>query len=202
MKIRLIVLALIVCAAGTASSQQTQSPAAVAPAAAPTPALPGIGPFPGEEKHLKNIRQLTFGGQNAEAYFSPDGLRLIFQSTRANLKCDQIFTMFLDGSDQQMVSTGKGRTTCAYFFKPSLLNVPLHRVPQRILYSSTHLGSPDCPPRPDYSQGYVWPIYPTYDIFTANDDGSDVQQLTDTPGYDAEATLSKDGRTIVFTTLY
>lgn len=201
MKIRLIVLALIVCAAGTASSQQTQSPAAVAPAAAPTPALPGIGPFPGEEKHLKNIRQLTFGGQNAEAYFSPDGLRLIFQSTRANLKCDQIFTMFLDGSDQQMVSTGKGRTTCAYFLKPSLLNLPLHRVPQRILYSSTHLGSPDCPPRPDYSQGYVWPIYPTYDIFTANDDGSDVQQLTDTPGYDAEATLSKDGRKIVFTSM-
>jgi len=144
-----------------------------------------------EAKHLRNITQLTFGGQNAEAYFSPDGKKLIFQSTRDPLKCDQIFTMNLDGTDQKMVSTGKGRTTCSYFFGDG----------KRILYSSTHLGGADCPPKPDYSKGYVWAIYPSYDIFTANADGSDVKQLTTTPGYDAEATLSTDGKKIVFTSV-
>lgn len=144
-----------------------------------------------EEKHLRNIRQLTFGGQNAEAYFSPDGKKLIFQSTREPYKCDQIFTMNLDDSDPQLVSTGKGRTTCSYFFGDG----------KRILYSSTHLGSPDCPPKPDYSKGYVWAIYPSFDIFTANTDGSGVKQLTTTNGYDAEATLSTDGKKIVFTSI-
>ena len=144
-----------------------------------------------EEKHLRNIRQLTFGGQNAEAYFSPDGKHLIFQSTREPFHCDQIFTMNVDGSDQKLVSTGKGRTTCSYFFGDG----------KRILYSSTHLGSAECPPKPDYSRGYVWAIYPSFDIFTANADGSDVKQLTNTPGYDAEATLSTDGQKIVFTSV-
>ncbi len=144
-----------------------------------------------EDRHLHNIRQLTFGGQNAEAYFSSDGKELIFQSTRDNLQCDQIFVMNVDGSNQHMVSTGKGRTTCSYFFHNG----------KKILYSSTHLGSSDCPPRPDYSKGYVWAIYPSYDIFTANPDGSDVKQLTTTPGYDAEATFSSDGKKIVFTSL-
>ena len=144
-----------------------------------------------EAKHLRNIQQLTFGGQNAEAYFSPDGAKLIFQSTREPYKCDQIFTMNLDGTDQRIVSTGKGRTTCSYFFGGG----------KRILYSSTHLGSPDCPPKPDYSKGYVWAIYTSFDIFTANADGSDVRQLTTTNGYDAEATLSTDGKKIVFTSI-
>jgi len=144
-----------------------------------------------EEKHLSNVRQLTFGGQNAEAYFSADGRRLIFQSTRENLQCDQIFTMNVDGSDQKMVSTGKGRTTCSYFFPKG----------NRILYSSTHLGNAECPPKPDYSKGYVWAVYPGYDIFTANPDGSDLEQLTNTNGYDAEATFSLDGKRIVFTSL-
>lgn len=146
---------------------------------------------PASEKHLQNVRQLTFGGQNAEAYFSGDGKRLIFQSTRGDVKCDQIFTMNLDGSDVRMVSTGKGRTTCSYFFPNG----------KKILYSSTHLGSPECPPKPDYSRGYVWGIYPTYDIFTANPDGSQLKQLTNTPGYDAEATFSADGKKVVFTSL-
>jgi TolB protein len=144
-----------------------------------------------EEKHLRNIKQLTFGGQNAEAYFSRDGKKLIFQSTREPYKCDQIFTMNIDGTDQRMVSTGKGRTTCSYFFADG----------KRILYSSTHLGGTDCPPKPDYSKGYVWAIYPSFDIFTANADGSDVKQLTTTNGYDAEATLSTDGKQIVFTSV-
>jgi Tol biopolymer transport system component len=143
------------------------------------------------EKHLRNVRQLTFGGENAEAYFSGDGRQLIFQSKRDGRPCDQIYEMNTDGSDVRMVSTGKGRTTCSYFFPNG----------RRILYSSTHLASPDCPPPPDYSHGYVWAIYPGYDIFTARPDGSDLKQLTDTPGYDAEATFSTDGRKIVFTSM-
>ncbi len=141
------------------------------------------------EKHLKNIKQLTFGGENAEAYFSADGRKLIFQSTRNGRECDQIYTMNVDGSGVRLVSNGTGRTTCAYFF-PNL---------GRILYSSTHLGAKECPPRPDFSKGYVWAIYPTYDIFTARPNGSAVQQLTKTPGYDAEATISTNGKKIVFT---
>jgi TolB protein len=143
------------------------------------------------EKHLRNVRQLTFGGENAEAYFSGDGRQLIFQSKRDGRPCDQIYEMNADGSDARMVSTGKGRTTCSYFFPSG----------KRILFSSTHLASPDCPPPPDYSHGYVWAIYPSYDIFTARPDGSDLKQLTTTPGYDAEATFSVDGRKIVFTSM-
>ena len=144
-----------------------------------------------QEKHLRNIRQLTFGGQNAEAYFSGDGQKLIFQSTREPYKCDQIFTMNIDGSDVHLVSTGKGRTTCSYFFPDG----------KKILYASTHLGSAECPPRPDYSRGYVWGVYASFDIFTANPDGSQLKQLTKTPGYDAEAVISGDGKKIVFTSL-
>ncbi|MGD0161585.1 MAG: hypothetical protein ABSB39_03870 [Candidatus Sulfotelmatobacter sp.] len=144
-----------------------------------------------QEKHLRNVHQLTFGGQNAEAYFSADGTKLIFQSSHGDVKCDQIFTMNLDGSDQRMVSTGKGRTTCSYFYPDG----------KKILFSSTHLASPECPPRPDFSKGYVWAVYPGYDIFTANPDGSDLKQLTNSPGYDAESTISVDGKKIVFTSL-
>jgi Tol biopolymer transport system component len=144
-----------------------------------------------EEKHLKNIKQLTFGGENAEAYFSADGRKLIFQSTRDGRACDQIYTMNVDGSGVRMISTGSGRTTCSYFF-PNL---------GRVLYSSTHLGGSECPPRPDYSKGYVWAIYPTYDIFIARPNGSELRQLTNTPGYDAEATISANGKKIVFTSM-
>jgi TolB protein len=137
-----------------------------------------------QEKHLRNIRQLTFGGENAEAYFSSDGKKLIFQSTRDGHECDQIYTMNIDGSDVKMVSTGDGRTTCAYFFPGD----------KTILYSSTHLGAKQCPPRPDFSQGYVWAVYDTFDIFTAKPDGSDLKQLTKAPGYDAETTISRNGK--------
>ena len=145
---------------------------------------------PPEEKHLRNIKQLTFGGENAEAYFSADGKQLIFQSTRDGRGCDQIYTMNVDGSNVRMISNGTGRTTCAYF-------VPNGR---RSLYSSTHLGGKDCPPRPDFSKGYVWAVYPSFDIFTARPDGSDLKQLTTTPGYDAETTISRDGK-LVFTSM-
>jgi Tol biopolymer transport system component len=144
------------------------------------------------EKHFAKIRQLTAEGANsAEAYFNADATKLIFQSTRGEFKCDQIFIMNIDGSDLRLVSTGKGRTTCPYFFPDG----------KRILYSSTHLAGPECPPPPDYSKGYIWAIYPSYDIFTANIDGSDLQRLTDTEGYDAEATISTDGKKIVFTSM-
>lgn len=141
------------------------------------------------ETHLRNIKQLTFGGENAEAYFSADGRRLIFQSTRDGRECDQIYTMGIDGSNVKMISTGTGRTTCAYFF-PNL---------SRVLYSSTHLGGTECPERPDFSRGYVWAIYPTYDIFVARPNGTELTQLTNSPGYDAEATISTSGKKIVFT---
>jgi Tol biopolymer transport system component len=141
-----------------------------------------------QEKHLRNIKQLTFGGENAEAYFSPDGKKLIFQSTREGRDCDQIYTMNIDGSDVKMISNGDGRTTCSYFLPDG----------KRILYSSTHLGGKQCPPRPDFSQGYVWAVYDTFDIFTANPDGSDLQRLTTTPGYDAETTINRQGK-LVFT---
>src|SRR5947209_6649928 len=143
------------------------------------------------EKHLRNMRQLSFGGQNAEAYFSADGRELIFQSQRDGRGCDQIYTMNVDGSNVSMVSTGDGRTTCSYFFPKR----------ERILYSSTHGAAKECPPRPDYSHGYVWPIYSSYDIYTARPNGSDLKQLTNTPGYDAEATISTDGKKIVFTSM-
>ena len=141
------------------------------------------------EKHLRNIKQLTFGGENAEAYFSADGKQLIFQSTREDLGCDQIYTMNVDGSNIKMISNGEGRTTCSYFFPGN----------KRVLYSSTHLGDKQCPPRPDFSRGYVWAIYPSYDIFSANADGSNAKQLTTTPGYDAETTITLDGKKLVFT---
>src|SRR5215211_5740785 len=143
------------------------------------------------EKRLRNVRQLTDGGENAEAYFSGKGERLIFQSKRDGAECDQIYTMRADGSEVRMVSTGKGRTTCSYFFPRG----------GRILYSSTHLADAKCPAPPDYSRGYVWAVYPSYDIFTANTDGSGVRQLTNSGGYDAEATMSVDGRKIVFTSM-
>ncbi len=144
-----------------------------------------------QEKHLRNVRQLTFGGENAEAYFSGDGRELIFQSKRDGRECDQIYEMGADGSDVRLVSTGYGKTTCSYFFPNR----------KRILYSSTHLGAKECPPPVDYSKGYAWAIYPAYDIFTARPDGTDLKRLTATPGYDAEATISTDGRKIVFTSM-
>jgi len=172
--------------------------ASLAPRAAP-PGGPGtasdtapqvaVAPEP-DEIHLRNLHMLTFEGQNAEAYFSSDDRRLIFQATPRGAGCDQIYIMDTDGSGRHRVSTGSGRTTCAYFYPDG----------SRILYATTHLDDPECPPTPDYSQGYVWPLY-AYDIVTANPDGSDVRLLTGGPGYDAEATISEDGSRIVFTSV-
>ncbi len=144
-----------------------------------------------EPKYIKNIKQLTDSGQNAEAYWSPDGKKLVFQSTRGDLKCDQIFTMNADGSDQKMVSTGKGRTTCGYFLPDN----------KHIVYGSTHEAGDACPAAPDRSKGYVWAVYPSFDIFLANEDGKIVKKLTDAPGYDAEATINYKTKKIVYTSL-
>jgi TolB protein len=148
-----------------------------------------------QEKHLKNLKQLTFGGNNAEAYFSFDNSQLVFQSDykKWGVECDQIFMMSTDGytGDQPpMISTGDGRTTCSYFMPGDSL----------MLYASTHLADKACPEVPRFVDGkYVWAVYESFDIFIANKQGEIVQQLTDHPGYDAEATVSPDGQTIVFT---
>jgi len=141
------------------------------------------------EKHLNNIRMLTDGGENAEAYLSFDERKLIFQATFGELKCDQIFTMKINGTEKQLVSTGNGRTTCSYFLPGD----------ERIIYSSTHLTDQECPPPPDRSKGYVWQLYDSFDIFSTNSDGTDVTQLTFTERYDAEATVSPNEDKIIFT---
>ena len=144
--------------------------------------------LPGE-KHFKNIKQLTFGGENAECYFSPDGTKFSFQSTNGDLNCDQIFTMDLEGNNKKLVSTGKGRTTCAYYLPDN----------KKVIFASTHEESDDCPQKPDFSKGYVWALYDSYDIYSANEDGTDLKKLTNEKGYDAEATVSPLGDRIVFT---
>jgi Tol biopolymer transport system component len=154
---------------------------------APPPPVPDHA-YPGE-RHLRHVRQLTFGGENAEAYWSFDGTELILQSTREGRTCDQEYVMRPDGTGARLVSTGKGVVTCGYFFPDG----------SRIIYASTHESmGPSCPPKPDRSQGYVWPLY-DYQLYTAKPDGTDVRPIAPAPGaYNAEATLSSDGW-IVFT---
>ena len=150
-----------------------------------------------EEVHLKNVRQLTFGGDNAEAYFSFDDKRIVFQSNNEawGLGCDQIFISDLTAmkAKPKMISTGHGRTTCSYFMPGN----------ETIVYASTHAVHDSCPPAPEriIDGKYVWPIYREYDIYVANQDGEEVTQLTEKPGYDAEATVSPDGKMIVYTSL-
>ena len=140
-------------------------------------------------KFLSNIRQLTHGGQNAEAYWSPDGERLVFQATRAGNSCDPLYVMGADGSDLRMVSTGKGVTTCGYFLPDG----------RDIVYASTHESGAECPPRPDRSQGYVWPVHAGYEIYRVGVDGKGLRKLTDGEGYDAEATVNWARNKIVYT---
>jgi Tol biopolymer transport system component len=152
-----------------------------------------------EETHFKNVQQLTFGGDNAEAYWSFDGEWLVFQrtNTKDGIACDQIFAGKVpkkkgDAFEYKMISTGKGRTTCPFFTKDG----------KHIIYASTHLGSSDCPPVPDrtkYGNKYIWPLYESYDIFMADLEGNIVKQLTSAKGYDAEATLSPDGKKMLYT---
>jgi TolB protein len=142
-------------------------------------------------KHLANLKQLTSAGQNAEAYWSPDSKRLIFQSTRDGRECDQQYIMNADGSNQHLVSTGKGVTTCGYFLPDN----------KHIIYASTHEASPACPAPADRSKGYVWAVYPGFDIYLATDDGKIEKKLTDAPGYDAEGTINFKTQKITYTSL-
>ncbi len=144
-----------------------------------------------ESKFLGEIRQLTAGGQNAEAYWSPDGKRLVFQSTREGAQCDQIYIMQADGSGVRRVSNGQGRTTCGYFLPDG----------RHIVYASTHAAGPACPPPPDRSRGYVWAVYPSYDLYAATDTGEITRRLTAEEGYDAEATVNWKTRKIIYTSL-
>jgi Tol biopolymer transport system component len=182
----IVILAIL----ATSCAQQTEAPAPEA-SADNTAALPRIFEPDPREKHFGELRMLTDGGENAEAYFSFAGDKLIFQSTRPPFGCDQIFTLHIDTAETSLASTGIGRTTCAYFLPGD----------EWIVYGSTHEGSPDCPPVPDHSKGYVWPIYETYDIYRSRPDGSEISKLTDSPGYDAEATVSPIGDRIVFTSM-
>ncbi len=142
------------------------------------------------ERHLRNLRQLTNGGENAEAYFSADGRRLIFQSTRDGRRCDQEYIMNIDGSDIHRISTGTGKTTCGFFYSNDA----------RIIFGSSHAEQNVCPEKPDPSKGYVWRLDP-YDIYTARSDGSELRRLTNFGVYTAEGVVSPDGRKIVFTSL-
>ena len=169
------------------------------------PTLQGRSIPSASEPHLTNVRQLTFGRKNAEAYFSFDGRKLIFQSTNnwtkgtyaealrpagAPLGCYQMYVMDLESGTIRMVSTGVGATTCGYFFPGD----------RRVLYSSTHLRSPNCPPKPKRDGAYRWSL-DDYDLYAVKVDGQNMQRMTATPGYDAEATVSPDGKTIVWTSV-
>ena len=177
--------------AGTAADQHKKAPKTIAP---------GAG-----ERHLANVRQLTFGRQNAEAYFSFSGNKLIFQSTNnwmkdsfaathkpaeAGLGCYQMYVMDLESDTIRLVSTGMGATTCGYFFPGD----------RRVLYSSTHASGPNCPPKPKRDGAYRWAL-DDYDLYAVRIDGQEMQKLTATPGYDAEATVSPDGKSIVWTSV-
>ena len=144
------------------------------------------------EKHFKNLRQLTFSGENAEAYFNLDGTKLIYQAHDGDSLCDQIYIMDIKTGNSEMVSTGDGTTTCSFFEYPETKN---------FIYASTHLGSKSCPEKPDYSRGYVWKLYPDFDIFRASSNGKKIERLTDSPNYDAEATYAFDGSKIIYTSM-
>jgi Tol biopolymer transport system component len=183
MKSIVVIVMLLALVAGCAKKAEQETEAT-----ATYPDTPTI--FEGET-HFANLKQITFGGQNAEAYWSYDGTELIFQSTRDNMECDAIYRMNADGSNVRMVSSGKGATTCSFIAPDG----------QSIVYASTHLAGDDCPPKPDMSRGYTWALYDSYDIFKADPDGSNVVRLTETEGYDAEAVFSPKGDKIVFTSV-
>jgi Tol biopolymer transport system component len=164
--------------------------AATKPAAAAKTEALNVKDLP-KEVHLKNVRALTSSGENAEAYFSFDGKQLVYQAKERGELADTIWTMNIDGTDKKQVSSGKGATTCSYFLPDN----------KSIIYASTHATSEQAPPPPDFSMGYVWPLHANYEIFKKDLSSGAVTALTDSPGYDAEATVSPDGKKIVFTSM-
>lgn len=190
MKKALPILAMLLAACASGTQQETGS----ASASNTGPAYStGATPFQSSptEPRLTNLQMLTHAGQNAEAYFSTDGKQLIFQATWPGInECDQQYIMDVAGRGTRRVSNGLGRTTCGYFLPGN----------KRVLYASTHAHSQACPTPPDRSHGYIWPL-DEYDIYTADADGSNIHLLLGGPGYDAEATISPDGKKIVFTSV-
>jgi len=178
----------LLVAAGCCPSEATRPAVAPRPAGAPSAEVKDLATP--EETHLHNLHQLTFGADNAEAYWSFGGDRLIMQTNRAPYKCDQIEELTVATGQTRRVSTGKGRTTCSYFLPGD----------QEIIYASTHEASPDCPTPPDMSKGYYWGLF-DYDIYRANADGSNLRRLTNEKGYDAEATVCPVDGSIVFTSM-
>jgi len=179
------VAALVCLVAAKPATRVSATPIPPTAAAADSLIRPG-------ERHFAHLWQLTFGGENAEGYFSNDGTKLVWQSTRpAEWPCDQEYVMDLATGHATRVSTGRWRTTCGYFYDHD----------RRVLWASTHAGGDSCPPLPDYSHGYVWPVYPEYDIWTSDLTGGDLKQLTTTPGYDAEGVVSTDGEWLLFTSV-
>lgn len=153
-----------------------------------------------EETHFGELTQLSLGGENAEAYWRFDGRGASLQRRVGEEQCDRIYTWnlidekgaLIDGSEPKLFSSGKGATTCAHFLADD----------SEVLYASTHLGGDPCPPKPDMSKGYVWALYDSYDIFKKKADGSgELTRLTDTPGYDAEATVCATNGDIIFTSV-
>ena len=176
---------------GSAPAGQPAAPAS--PGHSPGPQLAGPAVIHPDETHLRNLRQLTFGGQNAEGYWSADGKSIVYQrmNEAEGVMCDQEYVADLATGKSRMVSSGKGRVTCGYFYDGD----------RRVFYASTHLADPGCPPPVDHSKGYAWAMTAGYDIVSHALDGSGFKRLTETPGYDAEGTLSPDGKTIVFTSV-
>jgi TolB protein len=190
MPLRHTLSAATLALAAACATSRAPAPASGDPGAVVSAAISRAVAAESGERHLTNIRQLTDGGENAEAYFSADGRRLIFQSTRDGRTCDQQYVMNVDGTRLHRVSSGVGKTTCGYFMDGD----------RRIFYASTQAADTACPPRPDPSKGYVWRLDP-FDIYTADADGSNVRRLTNYGIYTAEGVLSPDGRRIVFTSL-
>ncbi len=184
-------------ASPTSGAAADSAPGAVAPYFegrpgpdwAPTAGKPFATAFPGE-KRFRDVRQLTFGGENAEPYFAPNGKRITFQATAAGAKCDQQYVMDLETGAVSMISSGRGRTTCGYFDYPEQ---------DRVVFASTEAGDDSCPPPPDMSQGYVWAVYDTYDLWEVKPDGTGRRRIMDSPGYDAELTWNPRGGKAVFT---
>jgi len=188
---KLAVAALSIFAIGCGSGDGAEDTAADSRGPAANLAGDGVALTYEGEGHLQNVRQLTAGGENAEAYWAFDGTQLIYQAKKPGTECDQIFVLDPHTAETHMVSTGEGRTTCSYFYPGG----------DEILYSSTHHHDASCPANPDFSLGYVWPIYHSYDVWVSSLDGSNLRQLTTEDGYDAEATFSPLGDRIVFTSV-
>jgi len=196
-----LVPALLAAAALAAAAATSEAPGSTTAgeAARTPPSHPGAPPLAGpavihpDERHFRNLRQLTRGGENAEGYWGPDGRQIVYQRRNGaeGLDCDQEFVLDVETGKSRRVSDGRGRTTCGYFYDRG----------RRVLYATTGLAAAACPPPPDLSKGYTWPMYEGYDIVSQSLDGSGFRRLTDTPGYDAEATLSPDGKTVVFTSV-